>query len=115
MPGRMKKSACGQLGIPGRRQGPHGGLEALREAWGPPVFEGYVALESPSVVCPQVLSEPPALSSQIFLKVVEDCAVDTGPEGMPAGPCPDPSPRSRVRPDFRPSPHSWLTWPNLQP
>lgn len=61
MPGRMKKSACGQLGIPGRRQGPHGGLEALREAWGPPVFEGYVALESPSLLCVPRLCLSPLL------------------------------------------------------
>ena len=55
------------------------------------MYEGWWLLSPrPSPVSPG--SEPPALSPQIFLKVVEDCAVDTGPERATAGPCPDPSP-----------------------
>lgn len=54
MPRRMKKSLLWTLGHPREEAGPTwrpGGSEALREAWGPPVFEGYVALESPSLLC----------------------------------------------------------------
>ena len=107
-----EESACGHLGVPGRRQGPRGGLEAQRPSGrlgDPQCLRDMWPLSPLPLVCPQALSEPPALSSQIFLKVVEDCAMDAGPEGTPAGPCPDPSPRSRVQPDFRPGLHSWLT------
>ncbi|KAI4541292.1 hypothetical protein MG293_008434 [Ovis ammon polii] len=56
----------------------------------------------------EALSKPPALSSQIFLKVVEDCAVDAGPEALTSTLIPDPSfvsldtgpdPRPNTKPD----------------
>lgn len=51
---------------------------------------GWEGLESLAPSCGSSGFEPPILSPQIFLKVVEDCAVDTDPEGAAAGLCPRP-------------------------
>lgn len=39
----------------------------------------------PGSLCGSSGFEPPILSPQIFLKAVDDCAVDTDPEGAAAG------------------------------
>ena len=51
---------------------------------------GWEDLESLAPSCGSSGFEPPALSPQVLLKVLEDCAVDTHPEGVATGLCPFP-------------------------